>query len=111
MNTLYTEQLNDMEDVVLDNYIALLRHAIGDERLRVISSVTNTGRKLPLELKELWRKELRTCQLCGIVKFYPYHYSQRYCGNRIKKEGCAYKRGQEGIKKSFISRKANMLNR
>ena len=108
MKSLYLEQLGVNEDDILNNYVTLLRHAIGDKRLFV-----RAKKQLPKppELKELWRKELRTCLRCEIVKFYPYYYAQKYCGSEKAKEGCAWIRRQEGLKKSLEIRIKNRIKR
>lgn len=95
--SLYTEELNSVDDLVLDNYVALFRHAIGDKRMFVRHKPRPP---IPPELKELWRKELRTCRLCKTVEFYPRYHGHRFCGNSKTQEGCAWIRRREGYKKS-----------
>lgn len=108
MKSLYSEQLGVSEEDILDNYVALLRHAIGDERLFIRAKRRPT---LPPELRELWRKELKTCERCGIVKFYPRHYRSKYCGNRITREGCAWIQAQEGLKRATEVRIRNKIKK
>ena len=85
------------EDQILDNYVALWRQVIGDKRL----VVTKPRGSKSTEMKQLWKKELRTCE-CGVT-FYPNWYYKKYCGSRDE-GGCARKKYLEGIKKSLKKR-------
>ena len=101
LNNLHLEEQNSLEDIILDNYVALFRHIIGDKKLVVLNKERP---KKPKELCELWRRELRTCKLCKTITFHPRHYAQIYCGDRIKRQGCAYIKGQEGCKRGMEKR-------
>lgn len=98
--SLYIQQ-KTTEDQILENYVTLWRYIIGDKKFRVDSKPRACK---PLDQKQLWRKELRTCAECKKVKFYPRHAPQKYCGNRIERTGCAYQRGIEGVKKALKNR-------
>ncbi len=103
LKSLYLGQ-NDKDDIgnqVLDNYLIMFRHMMGKERLFVKSKIRPT---LPSKPKELWRKKIRICERCQI-EYYPYHYGQKFCGSQKTKEGCAWIRRVEGLKKSRIKRR------
>ena len=89
---------NNIEEEILNNYVNLWRVIIGDKKMMVRSKISNNCK---FKEKELWRKELRTCE-CGVT-FYPTWLRKKYCGHRDK-DGCAHKRFMEGIKKSLEAR-------
>lgn len=101
MNSLYQEQLGVSEDDILDNYVALLRHAIKDKRMFVRNKCHPYK---PPEMKDFWKKELRVCEECKIVEFYPRYYGQKFCGSEKLREGCAYQRRIESIRNERIKR-------
>ena len=90
-----TQQTDYLEDTILDNYVALLRHALGDEKLKVISDegrlrwVDSNKRKA-----STYKPKLGSCVDCGheFMKRAPHN---RFCGTIKEKTGCAYKRYKE----------------
>ena len=95
--SLYEQQINSLEDVILDNYVALYRHAIGDKKLFVYKP---RKRKDPALLK---RNQPKFCGNCGI-KFYSTDSRKKWCGDYLKREGCAYLKHHEGTMKAAAKR-------
>lgn len=91
MNNFYSNQVDNLEDAVLDNYVALWRHASGDERLFVRSGKINVN----FEPREALCRECRQ----NFIKKAPHHF---FCGSYQGKKGCAYRRAKEGQKKYWF---------
>lgn len=72
--SLYTQ---DIQDQVLDNYVALWRHIIGDRRLYVSKKI-----KTSLSPKK--------CAMCK-TEFTPRSYGAKYCGSQRNRTGCILK--------------------
>ena len=95
--SLYEQQINNLEEVILDNYVALYRHAIGDKKLFVYK---HRKRKDTALLK---RNQPKFCGNCGI-KFYSTDSRKKWCGNYPTGEGCAYLKFREGVMKAAAKR-------
>ena len=93
-------QQDNIEDEILENYVALWRHITKDKRLYVVNKRTRRGRKA-------FVPRLKKCLLCGkdfLVETTSQDSLKRFCGNGDTRQGCAWIRRQEGYKKSALKR-------
>ena len=82
----------DISDQILENYIALLRHATGDRRLLVTS-----GKKHPKRIRQ-FEPKISSCVDCK-QEFMKKAFHHRFCGSYSEKTGCSYRRSVENQKK------------
>ena len=83
----------DINDQILENYVALFRHAIGDRQLRVI----RVGVRFPKKFEP----RIALCADCG-QEFMKRATHHKFCGSAPEKTGCAHKRAVVDRKKYWV---------
>ena len=92
MNTQLYDK-TDISDQILENYVALFRHAIGDRQMRVINVGTRFRKK--------FEPRIAFCVVCG-QEFMKRATHHKFCGSAKEKVGCAYKRAVVDRKKYWV---------
>lgn len=94
---------NDIEDVILDNYVSLYNQAMNRRKFGFRSN----GMMKKNEASKVYRN---TCQKCK-KEFDSLRKNKLYCGNKLTREGCAWIRTSEGSKKGGIITAAKRWNK
>lgn len=90
--SLYTQEKNNLEDLILDNYVALWRQVIGDKRLFVATDKFRFSRH---------NKGTRVGDygMCACGNHFKITYvGKKVCGDKREKTGCAFKNYLRGVK-------------